>query len=218
MKARPLIPVPVSMPVPKPLYNRNRTKEILKRLKIKPEDVAGAPPITVLFEQAEGGLDAVLCAMRFASQDEVIAEFLKKYDSIPSSDRKYLSWEAIALAAKLDLHHLTGSILFAIEVASVNAVKIMALTSHPAVMQATIASAMLASGEKDRMMIHQGLRFLPTAKPPTFIGKAVFGASGDKDADHPATFDEDDDLDDLFPPPSTMQEKLVPIRQKMLGN
>lgn len=165
---------------------------------------------------ADGGLRSVLDAMRFSAQDEVIAAFLKKYDSIPTGDRESLPWEAVALAAKLDLHRLTGAILFALQAASVNIVKVIALSSHPAVMQATVDFAKLPSGEKDRTMVHQGLGFLPSPKGPTFIGKAVFGPSGGKEKEEPteaAMFDGDDDIDELFPSPSAMQEKLVPIRQ-----
>jgi len=186
---------------------------------VKPEQLAVAPEITSLFKNAEGGLRAVLNAMRFSVHDETIAAFLKKYDSIPEGDRRRVSWEAVALAAKLDLHHLTGSILFALQASSVNTVKVIALTSHPSVMQSTVNFAKLPSGEKDRTMLHQGLGFLPSPKGPTFIGKAVFGANGEKENDLSAenkVFDEDDDLDELFPPANVMQERLTPIRQRLL--
>jgi len=68
--------------------------------------------------------------------------------------------------------------------------------------------------------------FLKPEKGNTFIGKAVFGGvSGSKSSDaddddeeagETKMFDADSDLDNLFPPSSKMQEKLVPIRQKML--
>jgi len=65
-------------------------------------------------------------------------------------------------------------------------------------------------------MIHQALGFLPTPKGPTFIGKAVFGSAGDKEKEEPnekAVFDEESDIDELFPSPSETLQKLVPIRQ-----
>lgn len=156
--------------------------------------------------------------MRFCAQDEVIAAFLKKYDSIPAGDRKNLPWEAIALAAKIDIQRLTGAILFALQAASVNIVKVIALSSHPTIMRRTVEFAQLPSGEKDRSMMHQALGFLPSPKGPTFIGKAVFGPSAGKEKDESVDaeiFDGDDDIDELFPAPSAMQEKLVPIRQRL---
>jgi hypothetical protein len=193
-----------------------RKEEALRRLKIKPEIIASLPEITPLFENAEGGLKTVLNAMRFCAQDEVIATFLEKYDSLPIGDRKMLPWEAIAYSAKIDLQRLTGAILFALQASSVNAVKVIALSSHPLIMKKTIQFAQLAGGEKDRTMIHQALGFLPTPKGPTFIGKAVFGSAGDKEKEEPnekAVFDEESDIDELFPSPSETLQKLVPIRQ-----
>jgi len=73
--------------------------------------------------------------------------------------------------------------------------------------------------------------FLPSPKGPTFIGKAIFGSGnqtmnaqgagkGDDDEDGIViNADDEPDLDDLFPPANDMQQKLIPIRQKMLeGN
>ena len=205
------------MPVPKPAREIKRTAEALRRLKVKPEQLATAPQITPMFKNADGGLATVLGAMRFAAQDEVIAAFLKKYDSIPAGDRERVPWEAVALAAKLDMHQLTGAILFALQAASVNTVKIIAYSNHPAVMQKTIEYAKLPSGDRDRTIVHRGLGFLPDPKGPVFIGKAEFGASGSKGTAEPApTFSGDDDLDQIFPPADAMQEMLVPIRQRRL--
>ena len=178
--------------------------------------MASLPEITPLFKNAEGGLPTVLNAMRFCAQDEVIAAFLGKYDSLPTSDRKMLPWEAIAYSAKIDLQRLTGAILFALQASSVNAVKVIALSSHPLIMKKTIQFAQLAGGEKDRTMIHQALGFLPTPKGPTFIGKAVFGSASDSEKEEheeKGVFGLDDDIDELFPSPSDTLQKLVPIRQ-----
>lgn len=172
-----------------------------------------------MFRNADGGLDAVLDAMRFSSGDETISTFLKKYDSLPIGDRERLPWEAIAIAAKLDLRQLAGAMMFALNEASVSTVKIIALSSHPKVMQKTIDYAMLPGGDRDRTIVHRALGFLPDPKGPTFIGKAVFGPSGERQEqeNRGTTFDGEDDLDDLFPPATAMQEKLIPIRQLLLN-
>lgn len=198
-------------------------KEALKRLRVKAEQVAESPQITPLFQEAVGGLKAVLKAMRFGRQDEIISAFLDKYDSLPEAYRNKAPWEAVAIAAKVDIRHLTGSIIFALSSASVNAVKIIALTSHPIVMKRTAEYAQMASGEKDRRMIHEALGFLPTPKGPTFIGKAVFGGEGkmpgtkSEDDDNDSNIiDADDDYDSLFPSPTGIQDRLNPIRQRLL--
>jgi hypothetical protein len=174
-----------------------------------------------MFKQAEGGLKAVLDAMRFAVDDETIVKFLKKYDSLPAFDRELLPWEAIAIKAKIDLQQLTGAIMFALQAASANTVRMLAWAAHPSVMQKTIEYAKMASGEKDRSMFLTGTGWLPSAKGPTFIGKqvAVFGGTKPNDTGETTgapVFDGDDDLDQLFPPSSEMQQKLIPIRQRLL--
>ena len=185
------------------------------------QDLAKTPQITPLFKKAEGGLRTVLAAMRFYN-DEVIAPFLVKYDSIPEGDRARLPWEAIAIAAGVSPKYLVGSIHVALQAHSVSMVKVIALSGHPKVMKKMVEFAQLPSGEKDRSMLLQGLGFLPSPKGPTFIGKAVFGhdRSDDDDEKKPieATpiFGKDDDLEELFPSSERIQEKLIPIRQKQL--
>jgi len=174
-----------------------------------------------MFRNAEGGLKAVLGAMRFCPEDETIAQFLKKYDSIPGGDREKLPWEAVAIKAKINIQQLAGAIMFAMQSASANIVRVLAWSAHPAVMRKTINYAKKPSGEKDRSMFHTGLGWLPSAKGPTFIGKqvAVFGGRESRETgESPATqvFDGDDDLDQIFPPADNMQQKLIPIRQRLL--
>jgi hypothetical protein len=196
----------------------DRSAQALRRLQISPEQLAAAPQITPLLKQAEGGIPQVIAAMRFAP-DEVITTYLEKYDTMPVGDRDALPIEAIALAAEVDIRHLLGSIMVALQQQSVNAVKIIALTSHPRITQARVIYGQHAFGERDRTALDTAMGFLPSPKGPTFIGKAVFGSgksqtSGDDDEG------EDDgdgpDLDKLFPPANNMQEKLTPIRQRTL--
>jgi hypothetical protein len=159
--------------------------------------------------------------MRFAPQNEAINAFLKKYDSIPPSDRERLPWEAIALSAAIDINQLLGSIMFAIQSQTANTVKLIAMTSQPLVTRARVRYAQLPSGDRDRTALDTAYGFLPSPKGPTFIGKAVFGAQSAKNDNDDAidaqeTFGEDDDLDDLFPSCAAMQERLLPIRQRQL--
>ena len=209
------------MPVPKPLVNVKRAAEALKRLRISPQALATAPQITPLLKKADGGMEQVLMAMRF-SQDEVIAAFLAKYDAIPAGDRANLPLEAIALAAEIDISHLLGSVMIALERQAVSTVKIIAMTAHPRITQARVDYGLLPFGERDRTALDTAMGFLPSPKGPTFIGKAIFGSGKDvmdqqngDDDDAPVMVD-NENLDRLFPPANTMQERLIPIRQRML--
>jgi hypothetical protein len=210
----------------------------LERLGVAPKQLVQAPRITILLEQADGGLKTVFSAMRL-SRDPVIQAFLEKYDSIPGNSRMRVPMEAVALSAGIDLHSLLGAIMFALERQAVNIVKIMAMTAHPKIVAARIRFGSLPGGHQDRTALDQAMGFLPSPKGPTFIGKAVFGSGRDtmdqqrlqrrKDDDLPD--DEDDmdempipasgngydyDLDKLFPPANRMQEKLALIRQRTL--
>jgi hypothetical protein len=200
----------------------DRTANALKRLRISPKELASVPQITPLLKKADGGLEQVLTAMRF-SPDAIIATFLEKYDTVPVGDRDHLPIEAIALAAQIDMTHLLGSILMALQAQSVNAVKIIAMTAHPKITEARVLYGQLPLGERDRTALDMAMGFLPNPKGPTFIGKAIFGSGknvmdqqrGD-DEDDPGDGDDGPDLDRLFPPANAMQEKLTPIRQRLL--
>jgi hypothetical protein len=200
----------------------------MKRLGVTPDQVAEVDQITPIFKNAEGGLKAVLEAMRFSSQDETIGAFLKKYDSIPERDHPLLRWEAIGIAAEIDMKELAGAIILAMQAASATTVKVIAFSGHPKIMEARVKYGQLPSGEKDRWAIDTALGFLPTTKGPTFIGRAIFGGAGSnlgsvpkgdddsEDSTPSSVMDIDSEYNDLFPSPGEIQEKLVPIRQKML--
>ena len=206
----------------------DRAQQALKRLGVDVLALRSAPEITPLLKNAQGGLKAVLGAMRFAADDPSIAAFLEKYDSIPVGDRERVSWEAIALAAGIDLRVFLGSAMLALQSQAVNMVKIIAMTSHPKITRARVKYGLLPSGEKDRTALDTAMGFLPSPKGPTFIGKAIFGSGkqnindqgagrGDEDDDGPVVESDDDpDLDILFPPSTEMQTKLIPSRQRLL--
>jgi len=197
----------------------SRTNEALRRLNVTPEQLAAAPQITPMLKRAEGGIEQVLAAMRFAS-DEIVATFLKKYDSILPGDRERVSIEAIALSAGLDITRLLGSIMMSLQAQSVNIVKIIAMTSHPKITEARVAYGMMPLGERDRTALDTAMGFLPSPRPPTFIGKAIFGSGANvmeqQRANEGGEVVEEDamlDLSKLFrsqSPPSTFIVSLRP--------
>ena len=200
-----------------------RSAAALRRLGVSPQQLAAAPQITPMLKRADGGLAQVIAAMRF-SPDATIAAFLERYDSVPVGDREHLSIEAIALAAGINVSHLLGSIMMALQTQSVNTVKIIAMTAHPKITEARVAYGQLPLGEKDRTALDTAMGFLPNPKGPTFIGKAIFGSGknvmdqqrGNGDEAEEAEESMVTDLSTLFPSSNIMQEKLVAIRNRSL--
>jgi hypothetical protein len=209
-----------------PKLPENRESQALARLKVKPEQLAVAPQITPMIKTTiKGGLNTALEAMRFSTDDSEIRGFLRTYDKIPMEDRETLSWEAISIAAKVNPKHLLGAIELAVGSYCQKKSRLIAVSNHPEIMEKRVEFAKMAGGEKDRtaLDIMSGMQQSP--RGPTFVGKqvAVFNGPGATSKDEggqvidskPETTT--DGFDDLFPPPNEVQEKLVPIRQKLLG-
>ncbi len=211
-----------SMPVPKLTVSVDRKEQALKRLKIKPETLATAPQITPTIKSSvKGGLKAALGAMRFATDDPDIGSFLRKYDSIPVGDRDVLPWEAIALSANVNTRHLIGSIVLAVASLGATKSKLLIASNHPSITRSRIQFGKLPSGERDRTALDIMAGAQKSPNGATFIGNAVFGSinqpSGKDDEDGKSSQTSDDDaIDQLFPSVVGIQEKLIPIRQKLL--
>jgi hypothetical protein len=190
----------------------------LERLKVSPEQVAQAPDITAVLKDIPKGRLIAFQAMRF-SDNPVIRQFLKTYDRIAESDKNYLPIEAIAIAADVEPAYLLGEILLAMREFSANSVKAIGIARHPEVMTRTIESALEGrDGARDREMVHSMLGALPQKGGSIFIGKFFGGKSNEPaepgDTAPPERFE--DDLDVIFPDVSIMQEKVQPMRQKLL--
>lgn len=79
----------------------------------------------------------------------------------------------MALAAGINIHHLLGSIMIALQAQAVNTVKIIAMTAHPAITRARVKYGQLPGGDKDRTALDSAMGFLPSPKGPTFIGNTI---------------------------------------------
>jgi hypothetical protein len=196
-------------------YELKRKNTPLTRIGVSLEQYREAPKISPILREIPGGKKMALKAMRF-SQAECIQKFLEMYDSISWRDREKLSLEAIALAANVDIALLLGEVLLAIREHNVNVVKFIAVGSHPEVMKKTVESALLTGGYRDREHIHTMLGALPSPKGPTFINKFFAGASREEE-DKPEQPEElMEDVDYIFPDSSVMQDRIQPMRQKLL--
>ena len=212
------------MPVPTLPPEENRETQALRRLKVSPDALSTAAAITPMIKTTvKGGLATALEAMRFSTDDSEIRAFLRKYDSIPIGDRESLSWEAIALAAKVNPKHLLGSIQLAVQSYCWNKSRFIAISNHPDLMEKRVEFAKTAGGHKDRDAVEMSFGWLQGPKGPTFVGKqvAVFNGPGSQGQDDEgqvveAKVEVSDGFDNLFPSPTDVQNRLVPIRQRRL--
>lgn len=208
--------VPNSDPLPP------RRDEALRRLNLTPEQLRSAPPINEILKGIPSGLTIALKAMRF-SQQELIIQFLDKYDSISERDREGLTFEEIAISAQVDPRHLLGEIMLAMREDSVNTVKLIAVAAHPEIMRKRVEFAQQPGGFRDRDALDTMLGALPSTKGATFIGKQYFGTAT-PEPDNPegpvapivAAEELVSDVDYIFPDCEVMQEKVQGMRQKLL--
>jgi len=215
------------MPVPKLGKAKDRVEQALKRLGVKPEQLASVPPLsTMIKEDAKelGGQKAVLSAIRFSPEKPEIAAFLAVYDSLPKGDKERLPWEAIAVSAEINVEHLLGAITAAVYKYSANRSRFIIGMGHPLSVAARVKYAQLPSGEKDRTALDIMLGAMPQKKGMTIINKMGGSYSSDKDEDDEdddgvvegEMFTPDHDLEMMFPSSEKIQEKLLTIRQKLL--
>jgi hypothetical protein len=167
----------------------------LTKFAIKKKDLERSPQLTTILEQAEGGIPAVLQAMRFSNNPQV-EKFLAVYDKSSITDKKVLPLEAFALKAGVDFVQLLGAAIFALQNTFANIVKVIAITNHPNLVRETIANALQPDGFRDRQLMHTALRFLPQAKGATNVFN-ISGGSHNQDAG--PINPEDIQHEDIFP-------------------
>jgi hypothetical protein len=185
-------------------------RTVLAKLDIDPIALAQAPPLTVTLEQAEGGIPAVIAALRF-STDHNVQAFLKSYDECTAADRQILPLEAFALMAEVNIPQLLGAAIFALQNQFANIVKVIAVTNHPRVMRARIRQAVKPGGYRDRNAIDTGLRFLPVSKGATVLVPVPYvpGMGSPTQPELQDVNPEDVDTDDLFPDLAETQKMLT---------
>ena len=189
---------------------------VLRALKVSPVQLQKTPDITAILKEVPGGIKFALAAMRL-SESPLIIEFLGKWDKLPERyQRERRSLEACALHARIDVRHLWGEIMLAIRERSVHMVKVIATSAHPELVKKRIEFANLPGGVRDRDALDTMLGALPSNKGTTFINKFFAGKPQEETEQAEPQDEMADDLDYIFPDASVMQEKIVPLRQKLL--
>ena len=158
--------------------------------------------MTETLERAEGGIPAVIGALRF-SGDVSVQAFLRVYDEATEPDRRILPLEAFAMLAEVDIPQLLGDAIFALQRQSANIVKIIAVTNHPRTMDARVKAALKPGGYRDRNAMDTALHFLPTPKGTTVLIPHLVNIDATTvDGSDPSLVKlnpEDVDTEDLFP-------------------
>jgi hypothetical protein len=180
-------------------------QEAVKELGVTWEEVDRLPPLTYALSQVPGGRSLVLDAMRLSTNPSVSA-FLELYDASSKSVRQFAPWEAVAVAAKLDVTELFGAIVLALHQHHVSIIQSMLASNHPATVRATIENAMKPGGWRDRKAIHQMLGVLPVPKGQT-IDNPIFSPSQESTKDKWVEPDEVD-MDEVFPSLAKTQKLL----------
>lgn len=146
-------------------YHTKTTKqEALARLGVTPDQLKGAMTITPLLKQANGGIKACIEALR--ADDSPDADiFLTKWDSLSETDQKFVSVEAVAIAAGLTPRRLGEVVVGALMTQGDFAAKIIVASSKPDIIKRMAKEAKTALGEKDRENFLRGKDvdwFVPT--------------------------------------------------------
>jgi hypothetical protein len=137
-----------------------RKARALRKLGVSADQVASATQITPLLKGARGGLKAVLGSMRF-SKDPVVGRFLAKHDGLGVWERQNTPWEAIALAAGVDLPYLLGAALLARRDDATTRAQLLAICRAPELMKKRIEYAKLPGGWRDRDALEKLVLGLP---------------------------------------------------------
>ena len=177
---------------------------VLVKLGVDKDELAIAPPLTTILSQAEGGLPAVLAAIRFSHHPE-IEKFLEVWNAATDEDRELAPLEAFALKAEVDFPSFLGECILELQNQFANIVKVIAITSHPKTMRARVKNALTPGGYRDRNAIDTALRFLPQAKGAT----TVFNFGPVSQPASVGVHPDDVETNDLFPDLSTTQKLLT---------
>lgn len=180
-----------------------------------PEALKQASDITSVLKDIPKGRILAFKAMRFSSSP-AIKIFLTRYDQIPECDRTYVPIEAVCIAADIEPTYLLGEIMLAMREHSVTQYKLHAIAGHPDIIKSRLKFAKREGGSRDRDAVDMIMGALPSKQQgTTFINKFFAGKTDEPgEEEKPQTFE--DDLDVIFPDVSLMQERVQPMRQKLL--
>lgn len=170
----------------------------IRKIGLDPEDVYRMAQVMPLLAESRGGLDEVILALRF-SEDPIIIAFLEQYNTGSRKQREEIPWEAWMLKGNIDPAQFLGAAILALRNVSMERVKILAVTSHPEVLQARITGALKPGGYRDRNALDTALKFLPSNKGVTIINTPPATVAHTQPQGERVVDANDLDPNDLFP-------------------
>jgi hypothetical protein len=193
-----------------------RSQAAVRRMEIDPSALEKMPPISDILDEAGIAKTQVIKAMRF-SDDPLVVQFFDSYDALPLMDRELVPLEALILKAGINPVHFLGSMQLAIRENSMNRTKMIAMVNHPEIMQKTVEFAKISGGYRDREHLYTMTGALPTTKGVSIFQKFTnVMPEGAKSEEVQEAEVLETDANYIFPDSSKTQERLSPIRQKML--
>jgi len=194
-----------------------RKQAALERIKVPLDKIEQCPPLTPIFGTVPNAHLAI-DSLRF-SADPVAEKFLAVHDKIPSGDRRQL-WdilvEAVVVKAGLklnEINELLGAMVRSFQSIQVQKSAMRAMAAHPGIVDKTIQFAKLPRGERDRRMLHEAVRFVPTP-----VGSTINLFPPHQDDKPSAVQDEGSpDVNEVFPMITETQQKWQDSRQRVLA-
>lgn len=155
---------------------RNRRDELLRRLGLTFEQVAGSLQIAPLLEQCDVFLERIIDALRADHLEPDSQRVIHVWDSLAPAERPMLGFDGLALACGLPPRRLWELYCGANMMQSRDIVSAMIADALPRIIRVTIKDAMKVKGVKSREHILKAARILPAPKgtvinlpqPPTF--------------------------------------------------
>lgn len=186
-------------------------------MKVSLDRVNQCPPLSPVFGNTANALMAIN-SLRF-SADPVADKFFLVYDKIPVGDRDQIAdvvLEAVCVKANFklnEINELLGAMVRSFQSIQVQKSAMLAMSNHPSIVQHTIDYAKLPRGERDRRMLHEAVRFVPTP-----IGSTVNVFAQHQDDRPKAIVDEGSpDVNEVFPMITDTQQDWQERRQKVLA-
>lgn len=151
-----------------PSGKRNRRAEALRKYELDPETVESLPSISHILEAAEGGLPQVIKCLR-GSKDETAQAFIRAFNKLSETERRYLTIEETCLVAEVEPFDLLATAVKALCEQEKMTGEVITATAHSRVIKKTIQMALQDKGVRDREMFHRATGFIPTPAGSTTI-------------------------------------------------
>jgi hypothetical protein len=167
----------------------------LTQYKIGKRQLENCPKIEDSLRRAIGGRLRAIETLKF-SQHPDAKKLLEFCQRIKFANREKVPFEAMCLAAGVDVMTIFGALILAARDVSRAESALITMTEHPSVVQATVDFAKRSEfASKDREMVHKAVGWLPTPKGSS-VNVNVFDSS--KETSEEEHGDGAPDLDDVF--------------------